>query len=127
MGDYKLLADFLATNNKSYLLILNMANDSRNKKLHKKTLNITFNVDDQTYKARIVPCDVPTCHVKYWLETKAKPTNFHWIFDFVTVTEHSDPPPVAFGKLGVIVGIKRWSLLRSYKFELKTLSNDQFN
>ena len=79
------------------------------------------------YKARIVPCVVPTCHVKYWLETKAKPTNFHWIFDFVTVTEHSDPPPVAFGKLGVIVRIKRWSLLRSnYKFELKALSNDQF-
>ena len=49
MGDYKLLANFLVTNNKSYLLILNMANDSRNKKLHKKTLNITFNVDDQIY------------------------------------------------------------------------------
>ena len=54
MGDNKLLANFL-----------NMANDSRNKKLHKKTLNITFNADDQIYKARIVPCDVPTCHVKY--------------------------------------------------------------
>ena len=65
MGDYKLLANFLVTNNKSYLLILNMANDSRNKKLHKKTLNITFNADDQIYKAQIVPCDVPTCHVKY--------------------------------------------------------------
>ena len=65
MGDNKLLANFLVTNNKSYLLILNMANDSRSKKLHKKTLNITFNADDQIYKARNVPCDVPTCHVKY--------------------------------------------------------------
>ena len=55
--------------------------------------------------------------MKYRLETQAKPTHFHGIFNFDTVTNHSDARPVLFGKLGIVVGIKSWSLLKN-----KTLS-----
>ena len=49
--------------------------------------------------------------MKHRFETEAKPTNFHRIFDFYTVTEHSDTFPVVFGELGIVVGVECWALV----------------
>ena len=57
--------------------------------------------------------------MKYGLKTQAKPPHFHGILNFDTVTNHSNTPPVIFGKLGIVVCIKRWSLLKN-----KTLKTD---
>ena len=52
-----------------------------------------------------------TCDVKHRFETEAKPTNFHRIFDFYTVTEHPDTFPVLLGELGVVVSVECWALV----------------
>ena len=51
-----------------------------------------------------------TCEVKHRFETEAKPTNFHRIFDFYTVTEHPDSFPVLFGERGIVVRVECWAL-----------------
>ena len=53
--------------------------------------------------------------MKHRLETQAKPTDLHGIFNLDTVTQHSDALPVFFGKLGVVVGIKCWALIENRK------------
>ena len=51
------------------------------------------------------------CDVKHRFETEAKPTNFHRIFDFYTVTEHPDAFPVLLGELGIVVSVECWALV----------------
>ena len=51
--------------------------------------------------------------MKHGLESQAKSTDFHGIFDLDTVRQHSNALPVFFGKLFVIVGIKCWALLNN--------------
>ena len=48
--------------------------------------------------------------MKYRLKSQAKPTHFHGIFNFNTVTKHPDALPVIFGKRRIIVSIKCWTL-----------------
>lgn len=55
--------------------------------------------------------------MKYWLEPKSKPTNFHGIFHFNTVRDQSDPFPVFLGKLCIVVGIKCWPLFEDIQYE----------
>ena len=60
--------------------------------------------------------------MKHRFETEAKPTNFHRIFDFYTVTEHPDTFPVLCGELGVVVGVECWALQEIiYKIIYETL------
>ena len=60
--------------------------------------------------------------MKHRFETEAKPTNFHRIFDFYTVTEHPDTFPVLWGELGVVVGVECWALREIiYKIIYETL------
>ena len=49
--------------------------------------------------------------MKNRLEAKTKTANFHWVFDFNTITQHPYALPVIFCKLSVIVCIKCWALL----------------
>ena len=55
--------------------------------------------------------------MKYRLEPKSKPTNFHAIFHFNTVRDQSDPFPVFLGKLCIVVGIKCWPLFEEIPYE----------
>lgn len=58
-----------------------------------------------------------TCNVKNRLETHAKPPHLHGIFNFDTVTQHSDTSPVFFGKRFVVVGVKCWALRVKLKYK----------
>ena len=52
------------------------------------------------------------------LKAQAKTTHFQWIFNLFALTKHSDAFPVTELKLGVIVSIKCWSLLRILHLQL---------
>ena len=52
------------------------------------------------------------------LEAQAKTTHCHWILDLFALTKHSDAFPITGLKLGVIVSIKCWSLLRIFYLQL---------
>ena len=70
-----------------------------------------------------------TCHVENRLETQAKPTYFHWVFDFNTVTQHSYTRPVVFSELRVIVCIKCWTLLKNkilFKYTLPVCIKNRY-
>ena len=51
-----------------------------------------------------------TCHVKNRFESQTKATDFHGILYFDAVTDQTDASPIFFGKFGVVVGIKCWTL-----------------
>ena len=51
-------------------------------------------------------------------EAQTKTTHFHWILDLFALTKHSDAFPITGLKLGVVVSIKCWPLLRILDLQL---------